>query len=47
MYLIEYIGVALLLHNRRERKEMLNDTNYFPLINMIDGQALTWRGGGV
>lgn len=30
----------------REKKEMLNDTNYFPLINMIDCQALTLRGEG-
>ena len=30
----------------QEKKEMLNDTNYFPLINMIDCQALTLRGEG-
>lgn len=28
------------------KREMLNDTNYFPLINMIDCQALTLRGEG-
>lgn len=44
--LIEHIAVALLLHNWAGKKEMLNDTNYFPLINMIDCQSLTWRGEG-
>lgn len=30
----------------QEKREMLNDTNYFSLINMIDCQALTLRGEG-
>lgn len=45
--LIQYIAVAAPLQQLgREKREMLNDTNYFSLINMIDCQALTLRGEG-
>lgn len=47
---IQYIAAAATTaatgQGEKKKREMLNDTNYFSLINMIDCQPLTLRGEG-